>query len=123
MTKEDKIKEICQSSIQSLGLPLSNAIANAITEGYKLGGEVCVTTLQSNNEWKPIPKDKSGFFDETSDLYDELPIIIMYVYGDVHDEDTIMYYIDEGNWHDTLSDFSNPHCKLYMPCGKIPTEE
>lgn len=37
MTKYEKIQEICQNSIQSLGHPLADVIANAITEGYKLG--------------------------------------------------------------------------------------
>ena len=41
MTNEEKIGEICQSSINLLGTPLSKAIANAITEGYKLGWNDC----------------------------------------------------------------------------------
>ena len=45
MTKEDKIREICQDSIGKLGGALSEAIANAISDGYKLGWEECAKQL------------------------------------------------------------------------------
>ena len=45
MSKEEKIKEICQDSIGKLGGALSEAIANAISEGYKLGWEECAKQL------------------------------------------------------------------------------
>ena len=45
MTKEEKIKEICEQSIGKLGGALSEAIANAISEGYKLGLEECAKQL------------------------------------------------------------------------------
>ena len=45
MNKEEKIKEICQDSIGKLGVALSEAIANAISEGYKLGWEECAKQL------------------------------------------------------------------------------
>ena len=45
MTKEDKIRKICQDSIDKLGGALSDAIANAISEGYKLGWEECAKQL------------------------------------------------------------------------------
>ena len=45
MTKEEKIKEICQDSIGMLGGALAVAIANAISEGYKLGWEECAKQL------------------------------------------------------------------------------
>ena len=45
MTKEERIKQICEESIGKLGAPLSEAIANAITEGYKLGWEECLKHL------------------------------------------------------------------------------
>ena len=48
MTKEEKIKEICQDSIGKLGGALSEAIANAISEGYKLGWEECAKQLGVN---------------------------------------------------------------------------
>ena len=39
MTEEEKIIEICQDSIGKLGGALSETIAYAIIEGYKLGRE------------------------------------------------------------------------------------
>ena len=39
MTKEEKIREICQDSIGKLGGALSETIAHAISEGYQLGWE------------------------------------------------------------------------------------
>ena len=45
MSKEDKIREICQESIGKLSGALSDAIANAISEGYKLGWEECAKQL------------------------------------------------------------------------------
>ena len=69
------------------------------------------------NEWRLIPKDKDGFFDETSDLYDKLPIIVAVV--DEDDEYPELYYIDKDCWVDFLSDFNNPKFKYYMPCGVL----
>ena len=40
-----KIKEICEQSLGKLGGALSEAIANAISEGYKLGWEECAKQL------------------------------------------------------------------------------
>lgn len=45
MTKEEKIREICQDSIGKLGGALSETIAHAISEGYKLGWEECAKQL------------------------------------------------------------------------------
>ena len=45
MTKEEKIREICQESIGKLGGALSETIAHAISEGYKLGWEECSKQL------------------------------------------------------------------------------
>ena len=39
MTREEKITEICKQCNAMLGGPLANAIAHAISEGYKLGLE------------------------------------------------------------------------------------
>ena len=40
--EKEKIEEICEQSISKLGGALSEAIANAISEGYKLGYEECL---------------------------------------------------------------------------------
>ena len=45
MKNEEKIKEICEQSLSMLGGDLSDAIANAISEGYKLGWEECTKQL------------------------------------------------------------------------------
>ena len=45
MTKEEKIKKICEESIGKLNIPLAEAIANAIMDGYKLGWEECLKQL------------------------------------------------------------------------------
>lgn len=45
--KEEKIREICQQSIEMLGSALSAAIANAVSEGYKLGFEECAKQLRA----------------------------------------------------------------------------
>ena len=50
MKNEEKIKEICEQSLGMLGGALSDAIANAISEGYKLGWEECAKQLGVNNE-------------------------------------------------------------------------
>lgn len=62
--------------------------------------------------WKEIPKDKYGFFDEESDLYERLPIIIT----DTED----FYYVDEENWYDTLSDLSKERFMYYIEVEQIP---
>ena len=50
-------------------------------------------------EWKKIPKDKNGFFDEESDLYDNLPIIVTEHHEGMY---PTLHYIDNDNWHETL---------------------
>ena len=68
MTKYEKIQEICQNCIQSLGYPLSNAIADAIVEGYKLGwleSLKCLWKDAQGDDLPPIDKevvvlDKNG---------------------------------------------------------------
>ena len=56
MTKNEKIREICQNSIQSLGYPLSNAIANAIVEGYKLGWLESLKYLWKDAQGDDLPE-------------------------------------------------------------------
>lgn len=67
-------------------------------------------------EWKKIPKDKDGFFDEESDLYDNLPIIVTEHHKDLY---PTLHYIDKDNWHDTLSDLSRCRFKYYCKCNEI----
>ena len=55
MTRDEKIQEICQNFVQSLGPPLSNAIANAIVEGYKLGWEEC---MSKTVDWLDVNVDE-----------------------------------------------------------------
>ena len=69
-------------------------------------------------EWKQIPKDKNGFFDEESDLYERLPIII----SEEYDGDIITHYIDEENWYDTISDLSKERYKYYIETMAHPKE-
>ena len=67
-------------------------------------------------EWNTIPKDKYGFFDEDSDLYEQLPIIIVEMF---EDNSTNFYYIDEENWHDTLADLSRQRFKYYIKVEEL----
>ena len=61
-------------------------------------------------KWRKIPKDKHGFFDEESDLYDKLTIIIT----EKLDEYVTLHYIDEENWHDTLPDLNRQRFAYYI---------
>ena len=62
--------------------------------------------------WEEISKDRYGFFNEESDLYERLPIIIT---------DTVdFYYVDKDNWYDTLSDLSKERFKYYIEVEQIP---
>lgn len=65
--------------------------------------------------WEEISKDKYGFFNEESDLYERLPIIIT----DTED----FYYVDEENWNDTLSDLSKERFKYYIEVEQIPNTD
>ena len=66
--------------------------------------------------WNKIPKDKHGFFDDNSELYEQLPIIIVEMF---EDKSTNFYYIDKENWHDTLADLSRPRFKYYIKVEPI----
>lgn len=50
MTKEEKIKKICEKSLGILAIPLSEAIGEAIAEGYNLGWEECTKECQKQLE-------------------------------------------------------------------------
>lgn len=68
--------------------------------------------------WKEIPKDKDGFFDENSDLYDRLPIIITEDFKDFIN----LYYIDKENWHETLADLSRQRFVHYIEVRELKTK-
>lgn len=69
-------------------------------------------------EWKKIPKDKDGFFIEDDTMYELLPIIVCKEYDGIY----FFEYVDEDNWHDSVSDFSKASYKYYMPCEPIPND-
>lgn len=60
-----------------------------------------------------IPKDKDGFFDENSDLYEQLPIL---VFDNDKGSVELAYY---GNWGDWLSDFNKSMYKHYIKLNEI----
>jgi hypothetical protein len=67
--------------------------------------------------WKEIPKDKDGFFDEESDLYERLPIVL----AEQYDDGTLfLHYIDTDNWHETLSDLSRQRFRYYIEVECYP---
>ena len=68
--------------------------------------------------WKEIPKDKDGFFDDNSDLYDRLPIIITEEFKDFIN----LYYIDKENWHETVADFSRQRFVHYIEVRELKTK-
>ena len=73
-----------------------------------------------NTILKEIPKDKHGFFDEDSDLYEQLPIYVLEMYeGLVY----AVHYVDEENWIDSVADFSRPRFKYYMKATPIKEDE
>ena len=66
---------------------------------------------QMITKWQEIPKDKHGFFDEESDLYERLPIVL----AEQYDDGTLfLHYIDTDNWHETLSDLSRQRFRYYI---------
>lgn len=69
--------------------------------------------------WKKIKKDKDGFFDEESGLYEELPIIVAEV---AEYEQPIMHYVDEEAWFDIVADLSRARYKYYMKCEPCPSD-
>lgn len=78
----------------------------------KIYNEDCLDGMQQIRiKWKEIPKDKHGFFDEESDLYERLPIVL----AEQYDDGTLfLHYIDTDNWHETLSDLSRQRFRYYI---------
>lgn len=50
MKKEERVGEICKESMDILGKSLSEAVAHAVSEGYKLGFEECLKHFGINKE-------------------------------------------------------------------------
>lgn len=69
-------------------------------------------------KWQPIPKDKYGFFDETSDLYEQLPIVVASIEEGLY---PMLEYIDKDNWLDACSDLSKERYKYYIQVEPIET--
>ena len=61
--------------------------------------------------WQLIPKDKDGFFDDDSDLYEQLPIVVASIEEDLY---PILEYIDQDNWEEAYSDLNKERYKYYI---------
>lgn len=67
-------------------------------------------------DWKLIPKDKDGFFDDDIDLYDQLPIVVASIVEGLY---PMLEYIDEENWAESYSDLNKERCKYYIQVEPI----
>ena len=61
-------------------------------------------------KWQPIPKDKDGFFDDDSNLYEQLPIVVASIEEDLY---PMLEYIDQDNWSEAYSDLNKESYKYY----------
>ena len=61
-------------------------------------------------EWKLIPKDKHGFFDDDSNLYEQLPIVVASIEEGLY---PMLEYIDQENWAESCSDLNKESYKYY----------
>lgn len=89
----------------------ARGVYSAYGIGFIEGAEWSDETRKIRMKWKTIPKDKDGFFDEDSALYEQLPIIIAETYGD---GSLYLHYVDEDNWDDTVADLSRQRFKYYI---------
>lgn len=67
-------------------------------------------------KWLPIPKDKYGFFDDESDLYEQLPIVVASIEEGLY---PMLEYIDKDNWSEAYSDLSKERYKYYIQVEPI----
>lgn len=67
-------------------------------------------------EWKLIPKDKCGLFDEKQHLYEQLPIVVASIEEGLY---PVLEYIDKDNWLDACSDLSKERYKYYIKVEPI----
>ena len=66
--------------------------------------------------WQLIPKDKDGFFDDDSDLYEQLPIVVASIEEGLY---PILEYIDQENWAESYSDLNKERYKYYTQVEPI----
>lgn len=67
-------------------------------------------------KWQPIPKDKDGFFDNDSNLYDQLPIVVASIVEGLY---PMLEYIDQENWAESYSDLNKERYKYYIQVEPI----
>lgn len=67
-------------------------------------------------KWLPIPKDKDGFFDNDSDLYEQLPIVVAAIVEGLY---PMLEYIDKDNWAESYSDLNKERYKYYTQVEPI----
>lgn len=61
--------------------------------------------------WQLIPKDKDGFFDDDSDLYEQLPIVVASIEEGFY---PVLEYIDQDNWLDACCDLNKSNYEYYI---------
>lgn len=63
-----------------------------------------------------------GFITESclDEMYAHLPILVVYMWDGMY---PTFDYVDEENWHDSLSYFSKEECKYWMPFEKLMEDE
>lgn len=70
-------------------------------------------------EWKKIPKDVNGLYnEEESTMYEELPIIV--VKENCGAAYPFLHYVVEDSWYDFIKEFSRPYCNYYAKCNELP---
>ena len=67
-------------------------------------------------KWIPIPKDKDGFFDDDSNLYEQLPIVVASIEEGLY---PMLEYIDKDNWAESYSDLNKERYKYYTQVEPI----
>lgn len=66
--------------------------------------------------WQPIPKDKDGLFDDDSNLYEQLPIVVASIEEGLY---PMLEYIDQENWAESYSDLNKERYKYYIQVEPI----
>jgi len=69
-------------------------------------------------EWKKIPKDVNGLYnEEESTMYEELPIIVVEENCGTY---PFLHYVDKESWYDFIKEFSRPYFSYYAKCNELP---
>lgn len=69
-------------------------------------------------EWKKIPKDVNGLYnEEESTMYEELPIIVVEENWGSY---PFLHYVDEESWYDFIKELSKPRFSYYAKCNELP---